>query len=261
VVIDRASFGKSIVFPPSHCEHCRKKLGFSDLIPVLSFVMLGGKCRYCRKPISYFYPIIELATGFLFVLVVFVLFSHFSYFLFSVTRYMVLALYYLVIFSSLVIIFFTDFKYGLIPFKIVLISVVLTLIFYLFFPFLHFKPDELTFLSVSNFSFFNFVFSALGVFAFFFSLFLITKGRGLGFGDVIYVFLMGFLLGFPSIILGLYIAFISGAVISLILVLAGRKKLTGSTIPFGPFLVGGTMISLLWGQEIINKVIALLLYR
>jgi prepilin signal peptidase PulO-like enzyme (type II secretory pathway) len=92
------------------------------------------------------------------------------------------------------------------------------------------------------------------VFLFFLLLFILTKGRGLGFGDVVYVFLMGLLLGFPKIILGLYIAFLSGAVISLILVIQRRKNLKGGTITFGPFLVGGTIISMLWGNTIIDKV-------
>jgi len=83
----------------------------------------------------------------------------------------------------------------------------------------------------------------------------------MGFGDVVYAFLMGLLLGFPKIIFGLYIAFIGGAIISLLLVALKRKKLSGGTVPFGPFLIAGTIISLLWGQELIAMVVRLTLHN
>ena len=81
----------------------------------------------------------------------------------------------------------------------------------------------------------------------------------MGFGDVFYSLFMGYLLGFPKIIVGLYIAFLTGAFVSLMLILGNKKKLKGGTIPFGPFLVLGTLISLFWGDLIIR--IALLYLR
>lgn len=80
----------------------------------------------------------------------------------------------------------------------------------------------------------------------------------MGFGDVVFAFLMGFVLGFPKIILALYIAFLSGAVISLLLIFTRKKKFKGGTIPFGPFLVLGTVISLLWGNVLVPVVMQFL---
>jgi len=82
-------------------------------------------------------------------------------------------------------------------------------------------------------------------------LILLTKGRGMGFGDVKLAFLMGLILGFPKIIPALYFAFLTGALVSVILILAKKKKF-GQTIPFGPFLVGGTIFSLFYGNEAIK---------
>lgn len=240
VLVYRIPRGESFWVGRSHCDNCNKKLAWHDLLPIISYLLLAGKCRYCRGAISIFYPVIEKLTGILFVIVIFSLIGR-DYYLLTDPHYLLTASYYLFITSSLMTIFLTDFKYGIIPFKIVFPAVIVTFIWYLFFP-------------AENSTLLNAILSALGVFIFFFLLFIITKGRGLGFGDVVYVFLMGLLLGFPKIVLGLYISFLSGAVISLILVLAQRKKIKGGTIPFGPFLVGGTLISMLWGNAIIDQI-------
>lgn len=105
----------------------------------------------------------------------------------------------------------------------------------------------------------NYLLSAIASFFGFLFLFLITRGRGIGFGDVVYAFLMGLILGYPKIILGFYIAFISGAVISLILVGLKKKNMKGGSIPFGPFLVSGTIISLFWGNFVLGMILPYLL--
>jgi len=69
VCIYRMPRGESIVFPPSHCTHCNNRLKFYDMIPVLSYIFLRGRCRYCKEKISIKYPIIELLTGFSFLLI------------------------------------------------------------------------------------------------------------------------------------------------------------------------------------------------
>lgn len=83
----------------------------------------------------------------------------------------------------------------------------------------------------------------------------------MGFGDVIYAFSMGILLGFPKIILGIYIAFIIGAIVALALVLLRKKKLHGGTMPFGPFLVLGTFTMIIWGDKLMDVTLKLLLGR
>lgn len=251
VVVDRMPNGQSIAYPPSHCPHCRHKLAFYDLIPLLSFYYLKGRCRYCKAKISWYYPLIEATTGVLFVL------TAFSTLHLSGVKippnlplsregqivYVVYLIYLLFIISSLIIVFFIDLKYGIIPFKIVIVSLAIITVGHLF---------------VNSYGialFLNYIFSGVGVFVAFLLLFLVTRGRGIGFGDVVFSLLMGYLLGFPNIILGVYISFLTGAFISLILVVAGRKKIKGGIIPFGPFLVTGTVVSLFWGQVIIDKVL------
>ncbi len=232
VIVDRLPKAGSIVYPPSHCEHCRHRLAYYDLVPLLSFLYLKGKCRYCRARLSGYYPVIEAVTGALFVLTVF-LGIHLGY--------EAALVYLLAVISSLIVVFFIDLKYGIIPFNVIGVAIAIVTFWYLL------EGAEII----------SFLLSALGVFAFFLLLFLLTRGRGIGFGDVVFSFLMGYILGFPKIVLGVYIAFLTGAFFSLILVVLNKKKFSGGTIPFGPFLVSGTIISLFFGEAIIK---AFLLY-
>jgi prepilin signal peptidase PulO-like enzyme (type II secretory pathway) len=183
-----------------------------------------------------------MLTGVLFVLTAVFLLGDirilpgFSFLSFALSSY-----YYLIV-ASLIVIIFTDIKYGIIPFKVIAVTVVAAVIYALFSP-----------------MFLNYLLSALGVFALFLALFLITRGRGLGFGDVVYAFMMGFVLGYPNIIVGLYVAFLTGAIVSLILVWTGKKKMKGDSIPFGPFLVAGTLLGLFWGDQLISLALSYLL--
>lgn len=241
VVIDRLPRNESIVKSRSHCEHCRKTLKWPDLIPIVSYLALKGRCRYCHVHIGYYYPIVEALTGLLFILVTVSLLPGMQNSPLPEIQQVLIWLYFFYLVSSLVVIFFTDFKYGIIPFKIVLYASIAS-VFYVF----------------TTPYFLNHLFSALCVFAFFLLLFFITRGKGLGFGDVVYAFLMGMVLGFPRLIVGLYVAFLTGAIVSLILVWTGKKKLKGGSIPFGPFLVGGTIVGMFWGQILMEKVLAVL---
>ncbi|MBU1149256.1 prepilin peptidase [Patescibacteria group bacterium] len=255
VLVDRLPKNEPVVKGRSHCDKCKKTLQWRDLIPLLSFIFLKGKCRYCHARLSIYYPLVELATGFLFSITTLFVFGH-SQFLISnskflinpqspITNYQLLItlIYYLFIISSLIVVFFADIKYGIIPDKVIFPAILVSFLYlilntsYLILPYL---------------------FSALGAFLFFLFLFLITKGRGMGFGDVKLAFLMGLVLGFPGIIVSLYIAFLTGAAIGIILILWRRKKVFGTTIPFGPFLVLGTFTTLFWGEKIFQKIISAL---
>ena len=255
VIIDRSLGEKSVVTGRSFCDHCKHTLGWIELIPVMSYVFLGGKCKHCHSKLSLSYPIVEILTGSLFLLTIFFVFGPDPSLYVSDIRYFLIAAYFLYIVSSLVIIFFTDLKYGIIPFKIVFTAIIITFLWYFILPVLHLKDLEISFLMLESNYLFNYLISGLSAFLFFFIIFLLTKGRGMGFGDVVYAFLMGFILGFPNVVLGLYIAFLSGAFISVFLVVLRMKKLKGGTVPFGPFLILGTIISLFWGKFIIEKII------
>ena len=112
VLIDRVPRGESI-FGRSYCETCRSVLGWRDLIPVLSFASLFAKCRYCGAPLSYFYPVVEIVTGATFAGIYYFVWTNFQMTLIPSL------LFYLVLSSSFVVIFFSDLRYGLIPDKIV----------------------------------------------------------------------------------------------------------------------------------------------
>lgn len=232
----------------SICPHCKKQITWHDNIPLLSFILLRGKCRRCHSSISWQYPVVELLTGTLFVLVFLFLPSESIKYPFGPSsgqgqvlsiKYLLSLGYYLLIVSSLVAIFFIDFKHGIIPDRIIYPTVTIS------FSYLILSTKYLIL---------NHFLSALGAFLFFFLLVFITKGKGMGMGDVKLAFLMGLFLGFPKIVIALYVAFLTGAAISLILVLWGKKKFFGGTIPFGPFLVFGAFVAFFAGGELLRLV-------
>lgn len=237
MLIDRIPQGQSPFKGRSYCDKCKKTLRWYDLIPILSFVFIRGKCRYCHFPISFYYPLVELLTGLMFVFVYFYFLKVDLLFTIYDLRFLANYLYYLFILSSFIIVFFTDLKYGIIPDVILYPAIAVTAIF-------NFQ------LSIINYSL-----SGLGAFLFLLSLYLLTRGKGMGFGDVKLAFLKGLFLGFPKIVAALYIAFLTGAIVGLILIIWKKKRLLGSTIPFGPFLVLGTILSLFLGEKIVQLVL------
>jgi prepilin signal peptidase PulO-like enzyme (type II secretory pathway) len=243
VLVDRIPRNESFINSRSHCEHCRRTLAWNDLIPVISYVLLGGKCRYCHKHIGYYYPSVELLTGLLFVLTAVYLVPDIRTLASYDAQSLLFSGYFFFVVSSLIVIVFTDVKYGIIPFKIVLAILIATLLYLVYSPFLV-----------------NHLITAVGAFGLFLLLFLITKGRGLGFGDVVYALMMGLVLGYPKIIVGLYVAFLTGAIVSLILVWTGKKKMKGGSIPFGPFLVTGTILGMFYGDILVDAALHYLVY-
>jgi len=249
VVICRLETGEDIVKQRSHCPKCGRILPWYDLIPIVSFFALRGRCRACQKKISWQYPLVEMATGLLFILI--------FNFQFSIGN--LLATYFLLyVICSLIVIFVYDLRHYIIPDKILWPAIVATLLF---------RILNLEFVSnfefrISNFeTLLNPLFSALAAAAFFLFLVLITRGRGMGLGDVKLVFLMGLVLGWPGILMALFLAFFSGALVGIALILiSGHRQPLGlamsknytlqSQIPFGPFLIFGTLAALFWGQQI-----------
>ncbi|MBF8249686.1 MAG: type 4 prepilin peptidase 1, leader peptidase (prepilin peptidase) / N-methyltransferase [Candidatus Levybacteria bacterium] len=242
VLADRLPREETIIKGRSHCEKCKKELAWYDLIPLLSFIILKGKCRYCRTPLSFYYPVVEIITGLMFVITFLFTVNNFQFSIYNLhsifnLQFTIYLIYYIFIVSSLIVVFLADMKYGIIPDKIIFPAILMSGM-YLFI--------------IHNSLFMIHFLSGLGAGLFFLALFLITKGRGMGFGDVKFAFLMGLILGFPNIVVSLYIAFLTGAVIGIILILWRRKKIFGTTIPFGPFLVFGTFLALFWGDPIFH---------
>ncbi len=233
----------------SYCPKCRHQLGFFDLIPLLSFVFLKGRCRYCQAKISWQYPMVELLTALIFLLI-----SNYQFLISNIIYLWIIA-------SILIIVFIYDLKHYLIPEKLLYLGIGLILLYRIF----EFRIWDL-FGIWQNLKIP--IFSALGAGLFFLMIYFISEGRWLGSGDVILAFFMGLFLGFPAILVALFFAFFIGAIIGLALIFLSRKKLNPlfsqkkwgikSQVPFGPFLVSGTFIALFWSEEIINWYINLL---
>jgi len=224
----------------SYCPHCHHQLNWLDLIPILSFIFLKGKCRYCGKKISFQYPLVEISTALIFLLILNFQFSILNQFLIFNFQTLINLTYFLVISCFLIVIFVYDFKHYIIPDKIIYPAIAVALIF------------NFQFLISNQFLIFkSSILSALGAAAFFLTIVLISRGKGMGGGDVKLAFLMGLILSWPNILLALFFAFVTGAIMGTGLIIAGKKTLK-SQVPFGPFLVLGTFIALFWGDKIIN---------
>ena len=243
----------------SHCPHCKHRLSWKDLIPILSFIILKGRCRYCHQKISLQYPLVETTTGLLFL----------SIFIFqNLQGFNPCYLFYLLVISCfLIIIFVYDLKHYIIPDKVIYPATGIVFLYQIIsniqFPWTSADgpPKGLHFGTNFHFQTANFYFlilSALGAAMFFFLICLLSRGKWLGFGDVKLAFFMGLFLGFPKILAALFLAFLIGAIIGLELIILGKKKLS-SEVPFGPFLVTGTFLALFFGENLINWYINLFL--
>lgn len=235
VLIDRIPKGQSI-FGRSCCDHCRKTLSWLELIPILSFLIQKGRCRSCHQKIAWQNPLVEATTGTLFVLI----FLKVAPDYFSVV-------FYLMLFSLLLASAVIDLKTGLLP-DILTLPTILVAVPYLLIS--SFGIRYLTFFQAS-YIIVRHLLTALGTGLFFYLIVKLTRGRGMGGGDVKLAFLMGLVLGFPKIVIALYAAFLTGAVVSLILVVLGKKKF-GQTIPFGPFLVLGIYLAFFLDQVLLE---------
>lgn len=258
VVIFRLESGEQIVGGRSHCQHCSHVLSWYDLFPVLSFLALLGKCRYCHRRLSMQYPLVELATAIMFISVVGFLGLEPDWILKFGFNESIKIFYYWFIVSSLIVIFVYDLRHYIIPDSIIYLAIGVSLACLLL-GVLGFNNWDL----IGHYSFGNsqelgtyspFISGLLAAIlagGFFFAIVVFTKGEGMGGGDVKLVFLMGLVLGWPKILLALFIAFTVGAICGIILMFI-RKKTFKSAIPFGPFLVLGTFIALFWGNEIVR---------
>ena len=263
VVIDRLPKGAGVVKGGSHCDNCQHPLAGRDLVPLLSFAVLRGRCRYCGQKISWQYPLVELTTGLLFAS---------SFFLSSAFRLLNLPSVLCILSSIFLIpIFVIDLKHGIIPDKIVFPGIAVVLgcrllgviggiwvmwenlkndvgglgpyllqtDFFRQHVWLELRPFLLTLLG------------SLVLCFLFFVLHRLFSGRAMGGGDVKLAFLVGVIAGWPNMIVAVFASFLTGAIVSVILMLVGKKRF-GETVPFGPFLVAGTYIALFWGDEILG---------
>ena len=218
VCIYRIPKKENIAISRSHCMNCGYQLKWYDLIPLFSYLFLGGKCRKCHEKISIQYPLIEALNGCLYLLVF--------------TRYgmSVDSLLYCLLFSALLTLSVIDFRTYEIPIGINIFILLLGII--------HMIVDY------SNWM--NYVIGFLAVSVFLYIIYLVTKGRGIGGGDVKLMATCGLLIGWKLIILGFLLGCIIGSICHLI-----RLKVSNAeqVLAMGPYLSIGVAIAVLWGNQ------------
>jgi leader peptidase (prepilin peptidase)/N-methyltransferase len=227
VCISRLPAGESIVAPPSHCPGCQMPIRYYDNIPLVSFAILRGRCRGCRAPISWRYPIVEaLAVG------VGVL----ALWQFGPTweglRVFVFGL-------ALIAVTFTDVETRLIPDAITLPGIAVGLAFQLY-PSPRGVLDGLVGCLVAGTVFYLIAWLSPKVF-----------GReGMGGGDIKLAAMMGAFLGLPLVVVAIYFGVMAGGLVA-ILLLAFRLKQLGQYLAFGPFLALGGLVAAFWGRPVV----------
>lgn len=221
----------------SHCPHCRHMLGPLDLFPLLSFLFLKGKCRYCGKPISKRYFSIEMITAELFALAYLVFLPLTPLALFSFLRV-------LFVIAVLVVVFMIDLEHSLIL-DVVLVPASVVLLFFNIFSDLFSRGTLQNSLTLSG------VLAGAAASAFFYLIYKISRERWIGFGDVKFGFFLGLATPGLLVFVNVFLAYAIGAVIGLILILSGQKKLD-SQVPFGSFLAVSSIITLMAGGSILT---------
>jgi len=223
VCIYRIPKGESLVFPSSRCPACGQQLKFFDLVPVASFFVLGGRCRFCRGKISPRYPLVEFLTGCLFAAI---------YARIGLTPSLVPAL---SLTAVLIVVAFIDIDYYRIPDILVAFGFALGIALRIWIPFVTWEA-----------AFFGVVLGG-GILLL---IALVSRG-GMGGGDVKLAALIGFFLGWHRVLLTLFLAALFSSLAGITLILL-QKKGRKDPIPFGPFLALGAVLSLLFSTELIH---------
>jgi prepilin signal peptidase PulO-like enzyme (type II secretory pathway) len=230
VVISRTRSGEKIFLTHSHCPKCKKEIMWKDNIPVISFLLLRGKCRSCGNKISWQYPIVEIVTAILFMLI------GFFYVNGNITSLFV-AILYSFVFASLVVIFVYDVKYMEIPMNAMWLAIILLFVINITIDI----NNSILFEDFWHSNIFLHSISALVAFCFFFGLSYISDETWMGYGDSFLAIAIGLMLGPMATFLALMVAFCIGAIVGLGLVITSGKDMK-TAIPFGPFLIFGLFV-------------------
>jgi len=215
----------SIVFPPSHCPHCKSNLRWYENIPIISFICLRGKCGHCRRTISYQYPIVEILTGLLATAVVA---------LYGLTA---AATVYFIFSAALVTIIWIDIHHQIIPDVISITGILFGLGFSFFSPLITWQDSLIGIAAGGGF-----------FYAVSFTYYLLRGHEGLGGGDIKLLAMLGAFLGWQSLFFIIFASSLSGSAVGL-MAMRSQKKGGLTRIPFGPFLaVSGLCYLLLHSQ-------------
>ncbi|MGN0367993.1 MAG: prepilin peptidase [Wujia sp.] len=221
VVILRVPIKESITLKRSHCMTCGHTLAWYELIPLFSYLFLGGKCRHCKAHISIQYPIVEAANGLIYVIL---------YLVKGMTLETVL---YCLCASALLALSVIDWRTMEIPFGINLFIILLGLV--------------RLFTDLGNWS--QYVIGLFAVSGFLVLLNILTKGKGMGHGDIKLMAATGLLLGWKLNIIAFMMACILGSVIHLIRMAVNK---VGRKLAFGPYLSMGLFIAMIWGEQLVS---------
>ncbi|MDD3284676.1 MAG: prepilin peptidase [Patescibacteria group bacterium] len=213
----------------SYCPNCKHSLGFFDLFPFFSYIFLLGKCKYCRKKISFQYFVVEFFTGVLFAFAY--IFINNSLFLF----------FYLIITLFLLIIFIYDLKYYLVVDQIIYPAIAVSLLYRIFF----------------NFNLLNIIISLAIGFLFFWIQYIVSSGKWIGGGDVLIGLMIGSLFNWQLTLLCIFMSYIIGSFFGIFLIILGKKN-SSSKIPFGPFLTISIWFVFVFGDVILNWYLSIL---
>jgi len=233
VVIFRLPQRISILRPSSFCPACQKSIKFYDNIPLLSFIILRGKCRYCGEKIPFSYPLVEFLTPLSFLL----LYSHYSLSLHFFASCLFA--------SALIVLGFIDFYLQILPDAITLPGILLALVYSLFRSDLSLNQALVG--AVAGAGFLLFVYAAY---------YLLRKKEGLGMGDVTMILMIGAYLGLQRTLLTMILASLAGALVGIIFI-SFKKKNLQYALPFGTFLAPAAFVSLLWGERIVRAYLSL----
>lgn len=224
VVGYRIPKGESLLYPSSHCTKCNHKLGMLELIPIISYLFLGGKCKHCKTKVSLFYPLFEFFSGLLFAV---------SYIAYGFSLQCLLSI---VFISMLLIIIISDYQTMIIPDSVLIVSSGIIIIIKYFM--VGVNGVGIAFLnSIASFIFMLLI-KLLGDFLF--------KKESMGGGDIKLLAVFGLVFGFPMSVISVFMASIIGLPVSLILL----KKNKSHEIPFGPFLAISAIIIILTNLNI-----------
>ena len=245
----------------SHCPHCGAALAWHELLPLISFFVQRGHCRHCGAAISWQYPFVEIVGGLIFLIPVF------FYYFFEISRHAtmgdLLVWYYWLaaawVLAGLLMLLLAviDWRTYTIPDEtsagIALLGLLIAALKWHYHDLIGWQVSFLKeYALMGDFGFGIFTGHLIAAFAgiiFFGGVYLVTGGRGIGFGDVKLAGALGLLLGWPDALLAFALAFIAGALVSLALLALGRKTMKES-IPFGPFLIAGTFLTMLFGHAL-----------
>ena len=227
VCIHRLPREESVIWPGSHCPACRHPLALADNLPLVSFLLLKGSCRYCHQPISWRYPLIELLTG---VLLVFLGWR------FGLSWALVQGI---VLSGALLVISFIDLEYQIIPDVISLPGMAIGFGLSWFTGLPGWKSSLIGFLVGGGV-----LYLLAAGYAWF------TKREGLGGGDIKLLAMIGAFTGWLGVLVTILVGSLVGTLVGLALMLFWKKKRTFA-LPFGPFLSLGALIYLFWGYRLV----------